>query len=65
MIGPVEAPEAFFFIRVIGIEPARLIPFDKANREVRDALFQARAAEKRKEYSEQIRKNAVIRYYFD
>ena len=65
VIGPVEAPEAFFFIRVIGIEPARLIPFDKANREVRDALFQARAAEKRKEYSEQIRKNAVIRYYFD
>jgi len=65
VVGPVEAPEAYFFLRVIGTEPARLVPFSQANREVRDALFKARAAEKRKEYSEQVRKNAVIRYYFD
>ena len=65
VVGPVEAPEAFFFIRVVGIEPARAVPFSQANREVRDALYQERVAEKRKEYFDQIRKNAVIRYFFD
>ena len=65
VVGPIEAPEAYFFIRVIGIEPARPVPFSQANREVRDALYQERVAEKRKEYFEQIRKNAVIRYFFD
>lgn len=65
VVGPIEAPEAYFFIRVIGIEPARPVPFSQANREVRDALYQERVAEKRKEYFEQIRKNAAIRYFFD
>ena len=65
VVGPIEAPEAYFFLRVVGTEPAKLIPFSKANREVRDALFKEKAAEKRKEYSEQVRQNAVIRYFFD
>ena len=65
VVGPIEAPEAFFFLRVVGTEPAKLIPFSKANREVRDALFKAKAAEKRKEYAEQVKRNAVIRYFFD
>ena len=65
VVGPIEAPEAYFFIRVVGTEPARLVPFSQANREVRDALYQEHVAEKRKEYFDQIRKNAVIRYFFD
>jgi len=65
VVGPIEAPEAFFFLRVVGIEPAKLIPFSQANREVRDALFQEKAAEKRKEYFERLKREAVIRYYFD
>ncbi len=65
VIGPVEAPEAYFFLRVVGTEPAKLIPFSKANREVRDALFKEKVAEKRKEYAEQVREHAVIRYFFD
>lgn len=65
VVGPVEAPEAYFFLRVVGTEPAKLIPFSKANREVRDALFKAKVAEKRKEYAEQVREHAVVRYFFD
>ena len=65
VIGPIEAPEAFFFLRVVGTEPAKLIPFSQANREVREALRKERIAEKRKEYSEQIRQHAVIHYFFD
>ena len=64
VVGPVEAPEAFFFLRVVGTEPAKLIPFAQANREVRDALFKAKAAEKRKEYSEELRREAEVHYYF-
>ena len=64
VVGPIEAPEAFFFLRVIGTEPAKLIPFSQANREVRDALYNAKAAEKRKEYEEQIRRDAVIRRFY-
>ena len=63
VVGPIEAPEAFFFLRVVGTEPARLIPFSKANREVRDALFKEKAIEKRKEYFEQLKRTAVIRSY--
>ena len=65
IVGPIEAPEAYFFIRVVGTEPARLVPFSQANREVRDALYQERVAETRKEYFAQIRKNAAVRYFFD
>lgn len=64
VVGPIEAPEAFFFLRVIGIEPAKLIPFSQANREVRDALFKVKAAEKRKEYEERLRRDAVIRRFY-
>ena len=64
VVGPIEAPEAFFFLRVIGIEPARLVPFSQANREVREALYKVKAAEKRKEYEKEIRRDAVIRRYF-
>jgi hypothetical protein len=65
VVGPIEAPEAFFFLRVVGTEPARLIPFSQASREVRDALFQAKIEEKRKEFQAQIRRNAVVHYFFD
>ena len=65
VVGPIEAPEAFFFLRVVGTEPARLIPFSQANREVREALLKEKIANKRREYSEQVRQHAVIRYFFD
>ena len=64
VVGPIEAPEAFFFLRVVGTEPAKLIPFSQANREVRDALFKAKAAEKRKEYEKEIRRDAFIRRFY-
>jgi len=64
VVGPIEAPEAYFFLRIVATKPAKLIPFSQANRDVRDALFKEKAAEKRKEYSEQIRRNAVVYYFF-
>ena len=64
VVGPIEAPEAFFFLRIIGTEPAKLIPFSQANREVREALYKVKAAEKRKEYEEEIRRDAFIRRFY-
>lgn len=64
VVGPIEAPEAYFFLRVVATKPAKLIPFSQANRDVRDALFKEKAEAKRKEYFEQMRRNAVVRYYF-
>ena len=60
VVGPIEAPEAFFFLRVVGTKPSRLIPFSQANREVRDALLKAAIEEKRKEYFEYLRRNAEV-----
>ncbi len=65
IVGPIEAPEAYFFLRIVSTEPAKLIPFSQANREVREALFKEKVAEKRKEYEAQIRRNAFIRRYFN
>lgn len=65
IVGPIEAPEAFFFLRIVSTEPARLIPFNQANRKVREALFNVKVAEKRKEYEAQIRRDAVVRRYYD
>ncbi|MBP5585938.1 MAG: peptidyl-prolyl cis-trans isomerase [Lentisphaeria bacterium] len=65
IVGPIEAPEAFFFLRIVSTEPARLVPFSQANREVREALFKEKVAEKRKEYEAQIRRGAVIHHYFN
>ena len=64
VVGPIEAPEAYFFLRVVATKPAKLIPFSQANRDVRDALFKEKAEAKRKEYFEQMRRDAVVRYYF-
>lgn len=63
VVGPIEAPEAFFFLRVDGIEPARLIPFSQANREARESLRKEKIAEKRKEYFETLRRDAVVDFF--
>ena len=63
--GPIEAPEAFFFLRVDALEPAKLIPFSQARREVHDALFKEKVAEKRREYTERLKREAEICYNFD
>ena len=65
VVGPIEAPEAFFFLRVIGTEPARLIPFSQASREVYDALDKERVEEKRREYYNQLKRKAVINTFQD
>ena len=65
VVGPIEAPEAFFFLRVIGTEPAKLIPFSQASREVYDALYKERVEEKRRDYYNQLKRKAVINTFQD
>ncbi|OQA86844.1 MAG: putative parvulin-type peptidyl-prolyl cis-trans isomerase precursor [Lentisphaerae bacterium ADurb.Bin242] len=62
--GPVETPEGFYFIRLAATFPEEKIPFEKASEEIRKRLDLKAKSELRKAYSEKIKKQALIRYYF-
>lgn len=64
IVGPVETPEGFYFIRVESISPAELIPFEDVSQEIRKKLETAAKAEKRAEYIEKLKSKALVRYYF-
>lgn len=62
--GPVETPEGFYFIRLAAVYPEEKIPFEKASEEIRKRLDLKAKSELRQAYSEKIKKQALIRYYF-
>ena len=64
IVGPLETPEGFYFIRLEKIQPEERIPFDKASPKIRAKLEAERKEELRKAYGEKIKKQALIRYYF-
>lgn len=61
--GPVETPEAFYFIRICGHHPAKKIPFSKIRERIEKELQDRALAENRKKYEERLREKAVIRYF--
>ena len=61
--GPVETPEAFYFIRICGYQPARKIPFSKIKDRIEKELTDRALAENRRKYEEKLREKAVIRYF--
>ncbi|MBO4649106.1 MAG: peptidyl-prolyl cis-trans isomerase [Lentisphaeria bacterium] len=62
--GPLETPEGYYFIRLESVKPEARIPYEKAEPEIRKQLEEKTRAQMRKAYGEQLRKQAVIRYYF-
>lgn len=62
--GPIETPEGFYFIRLINIVPATQIPFEKAAVDITKRMEQQMREESRRKYSEDLKKKALIRYYF-
>lgn len=62
--GPVETPEGFYFIRLAEIQQEEKIPYEKAAKEICKRLEDKQKEELRKAYSERIKKQALIRYYF-
>lgn len=62
-VGPVETPEAFYFIRICGSRPAKKIPFSKIRDRIEKEIMDRALAENRRRYEERLREKAVIRYF--
>ena len=62
-VGPVETPEAFYFIRICGSRPAKKIPFSKIRDRIEKELMDRALTENRRKYEEKLREKAVIRYF--
>ena len=61
--GPVETPEAFYYLRICGFHPAKKIPFSKIRERIEKELREKALAENRRRYEEKLREKAVIRYF--
>ena len=62
--GPVETPEGYYFIRLVHLQKAKKIPFEQVAQKISADLESRRRTRQRKEYSESLKKQALIRYYF-
>ena len=62
--GPLETPEGFYFIRLDSIQKQEEIPYEKAAAEIQKRLEDQQKGLLRKAYGEQLKKQALIRYYF-
>lgn len=62
--GPVKTPEAWYFIRIHTLYPASKIPFAKISESIHKELREKAWTKNRKDFSDSLRKNAIIRYYF-
>ena len=58
--GPVETPEAFYFIRISNIAPAEKIPFEKALPEIEKELRYQEIRNRKDKYINDLKENAVI-----
>lgn len=64
-VGPVAVPGETYFLRLCGIEKARLIPFSGISASIEARLREKAVREHRAEYIRALREKAVIRYYFE
>ncbi len=62
--GPVETPEGFYFLRLAERAPAQMLPFEKVAPEINKTLRNRAILDRRRIYTDQLKKEAVIRYYF-
>lgn len=61
--GPIDISGTGFFLRVISIEPEKLEPFSKINKDITATLKRKKVEETRKAYEETLRNNAYIQYF--
>lgn len=60
IVGPVETPEGFYFIRICDIVAAEKVPFEKAAPTIGKKLKEKAVNERKKIYMEQLKEGAVI-----
>lgn len=64
VVGPVETPEGFYFIKMLSESAAETAPFEKAAPEIKRNLETSAKEAKRASYLEKLKDKAVVRYYF-
>ncbi len=64
VVGPVETPEGFYFIRAAEVQPAVKQPFKEVSEQIRKDLLRREIEKSRAQYREQLLKEAIVRYYF-
>ena len=62
-VGPIDTPEAIFFIRIHSMQLSTPIPFEKAAPQLEEQLRRDAIRQKREEYSKRLRAKALIQYY--
>ncbi len=62
--GPVAAPEAWYFLRIAGIEKSSRIPFSGISEKIRARMMEEAIGKQREAFYRKLREKAVIRYYF-
>ncbi len=65
VVGPVETPEAVFFLRLTAVWESETIPFEDVSGKIEDKLMSAKMEEARRAYEQKLRANAVIRKVTD
>lgn len=63
IIGPIDTPEAIFFIRIHSMQLSTPIPFEKAAPQLEEQLRRDAIRKKREEYGKRLREKALIQYY--
>ena len=61
IIGPIEAPEGYYFIRICNLAASEQIPFEKAAPMIEKELREKAIRKRRETYINQLKEGAVIR----
>ena len=62
--GPVKTPEGIVFLKVLSVISAKTKSFKESIPEIRKEIEARQRLESKKSYTQRLRKNAIIRYFF-
>ena len=61
IVGPIETPEGYYFIRICNISGEESIPFEKASQAIEKELREKAIRNKKNFYIRELKEGAVIR----
>ena len=64
VVGPVETPEGFYFLRVADMQEAKKQPFREVSEQIQKDLRKKAIDKVRAQYRESLLREAIVRYFF-
>lgn len=64
VVGPVVTPEAFYFIRVVRHESAKVRPFEEVSAAIKQSINQTAISNRRADFATRLKSKALIRYHY-